>query len=100
MGTGQRARSQGRECPAGGDGPMNAWQAASSNPETEQAKRVLAWLDQWLPATLDKAAQAVYWRARQLTGQAATTNRARPYPGAPYMPGPRLPVSGGGDDAY
>ncbi len=74
----------------------------TSTPLTDQAARVLTWLDSWLPNIVRQAGAPYptrYRQARHKVGPPAK-GPVRFVPGGPRISGVRLPVSGGGDTAH
>ena len=70
---------------------MDRWMPTAS-PATEQAKRVLRWLEQGVVPCLDDEHRRAYQRARRVRGRPAQV-RVRGF-------GIRVDVRGAGDDAY
>jgi len=69
-------------------------------PETEDATRILNWMDRHLLQTLSPKNAQAYRQYRYSTGSPAITRRGQVFPGSPQMPIPPMPVSGTGDEAY
>jgi len=73
---------------------------SETTPETEQATRILLWMDTTILPRLSSANALTYRKYRSTYGQPAITRRGKLFPGSPNLPIPPMPVRGTGDDAF
>ena len=73
---------------------------SESSDETEQAKRILIWLDTRFRHTLNDENARIYQKCRTVFGQPSSTTHGKLAFGSPSIQIQNSPVSGTGDNAY